>query len=220
MAKLCSLIAFAFTFVFSLAYAADPDILDDFLVPPGVDPNTITRQYFTYTGLRQFKTGKGNVNLTGETTVKIARVTKKVFPALEGLGVSVFKRLYPPLSVNPPHYHPRAAELIVVLDGPMEVGFVDSTNKLFVQTLQQGDLFVVPKGLVHFEVYSQGATPQDDCGGGGGGGAALAVFGSSNPGIVSLPTSLFQSGIKTEVLAKAFKIDEETVGKIMKANSK
>ncbi|XP_031274550.1 putative germin-like protein 9-2 [Pistacia vera] len=145
MAKLCIIIAVAF--VFALANAGDPDILEDFLVPPGIDPNTITRQYFTYTGLRHFKvTG----NLTGQTTERVTKVTKKVFPALEGLGVSVFKRIYSPLSINPPHYHPRASELIYVLDGPMEVGFVDSTNKLFLQTLQQGDLFVIPKGARSF----------------------------------------------------------------------
>ncbi|KAJ6927664.1 germin-like protein 9-3 [Populus alba x Populus x berolinensis] len=33
----------------------------------------------------------------------------------------------------------------------LQVGFVDTTNKLFTQTLQAGDMFIVPKGLVHFQ---------------------------------------------------------------------
>ncbi|KAJ4712621.1 Germin-like protein 9 [Melia azedarach] len=199
--KLCTIII---AFVFALANAGDPDILDDFLVPPGIDINNIAKQYFTYTGLRDFYVKS---NLTGtESTVR--RITKKVFPALEGLGVSVSKTLYPPLSITPPHYHPRSSELLVAVDGPLKVGFIDTRNKLYMQTLQPGDLFVIPKGLIHFVMYSR-----DDCGGG-----TLGIFGSSNPGIITVGSSLFESGIKADMLAKAFKVDEETISKLIKAN--
>ena len=37
-----------------------------------------------------------------------------------------------------------------MVGGTLQVGFVDTTNKLFTQTLPTGDIFVFPKGLVHF----------------------------------------------------------------------
>ncbi|KAK9198283.1 hypothetical protein WN944_013467 [Citrus x changshan-huyou] len=202
MRRLCSvviLIAFAIS-----ANAGDPDILDDFLVPPGIDINSITRQYFTFTGLRDMQ----RVNYTGKTESIVRRVTKKIFPALEGLGVSVSSTFYPPLSITPPHYHPRSSELLVALDGPLEISFIDTRNKLFVQTLQAGDLFVIPRGLIHFVNYTRG-----DCGGG-----TMGIFGSANPGTVTLGSTLFESGIEADLLAKAFKTDEETIYKLMKAN--
>ncbi|KAK9275090.1 hypothetical protein L1049_022349 [Liquidambar formosana] len=186
------------------ANARDPDILTDFVVPPGIDPNTITRQYFTYTGFRYAT----KANLTGRTSSLFFTATKKEFPALEGQGLSVAKILYPPSVINPPIYHPRSSELLIVLQGTIEVGFVDTTNKLFVQTLQPNDLFVFPKGLVHF----QRNTRSDRCA------VSLAVFGSSNPGAVLIGSSVFGSGIDAEILAKAFKTDPETISKIIKAN--
>ncbi|XP_006440161.2 germin-like protein 9-3 [Citrus sinensis] len=167
----------------------DPDILDDFLVPPGIDINSVTRQYFTFTGLRDMQ----RVNYTGKTESIVRRVTKKIFPALEGLGVSVSRTFYPPLSITPPHYHPRSSELLVALDGPLEISFIDTRNKLFVQTLQAGDLFVIPRGLIHFVNYTRG-----DCGGG-----TMGIFGSANPGTVTLGSTLFESGIKADLLAKS-----------------
>ena len=45
-----------------------------------------------------------------------------------------------------------AGAFLFLLDGALEVGFVDTTNKLFTQTLQAGDMFVFPKGLVHYQI--------------------------------------------------------------------
>ncbi|KAJ6927665.1 hypothetical protein NC651_011638 [Populus alba x Populus x berolinensis] len=58
---------------------------------------------------------------------------------------------FPAGTTNPPDTHPRSAELLFLVDGSLQVGFVDTTNKLFTQTLQAGDMFIVPKGLVHFQ---------------------------------------------------------------------
>jgi hypothetical protein len=33
----------------------------------------------------------------------------------------------------------------------LEVGFIDTTNRLFNQTLWIGDTFMFPEGLVHFQ---------------------------------------------------------------------
>ncbi|KAK1262362.1 Germin-like protein 9-3 [Acorus gramineus] len=184
--------------------ASDPDILSDFVVPPTLDPDTITRQFFTFTGFRNLR----KANLTGKTNAMIAKATKKEFPALDGQSVSVATIMYPPSGINPPHTHPRAAELLIVLQGTLEVGFVNTQNKLFVQTLQPADLFIFPKGLVHFQVNRDTVFPA----------VALGVFGSASAGTVSLPSSVFGSGISEDILAKAFKTDVGTVSKIVKGN--
>ncbi|KAJ4844427.1 hypothetical protein Tsubulata_038604 [Turnera subulata] len=185
-----------------LVNAGDPDILKDFLAPLG---GPVTAEYFKYTGLEPLL----NANLTGATSAIVTKASMKEFPALEGQGTSVAVILYPPSGMNPPHVHPRGAELLIVLQGILEVGFVDTTNRLYKQTLQTLDLFIFPKGLVHYQINTQNNTAA----------AALGIFGSANAGTVSLPTTLFQSGISPDILAKAFKTDEETIAKgILEAN--
>ncbi|WCJ25746.1 RmlC-like cupins superfamily protein [Euphorbia peplus] len=195
-----------FTFIENsiLANAGDPNILKDFLVPPSLNPENITRQYFTYTGFRPLK----NANLTGRSSALVTKVTLKEFPALEGQGVSVSAIIYPPSGINLPHVHPRASELLFVLLGTLEVGFVDTSNKLYTQTLQASDMFIFPKGLVHFQVNTRFDSPA----------YALGVFGSATAGTVSLPGTIFGSGISPDILAKAFKTDQETISKLIEAN--
>ena len=102
---------------------------------------------------------------------------------------------------NPTHIHPRASELLFLSQVTLQVGFVDTTNKLFTQTLQKGDVFVFPKGLVHFQ-YN--ADMQEIA-------LAISAFGSANAGTVSLPNTLFTTGIDDNVLAKSFKTDVATI---------
>ncbi|KAJ9173304.1 hypothetical protein P3X46_016455 [Hevea brasiliensis] len=208
MGKVCSFIALAMILALAnsfLGNARDPDILKDFLIPTGLDPSNITSQFFTYTGFRELV----NVNATGKTAAIVTIASMKEFPALEGQAVSIAALIYPPSGSNPPHVHPRAAELLIVLQGVLEVGFVDSTNKLFKQTLQVPDMFIFPKGLVHFQVNTRSDSPA----------FALGMFGSANAGTVSLPSTVFASGISAEILAKAFKTDLETISKLIAANN-
>ncbi|OAY60152.1 putative germin-like protein 9-2 [Manihot esculenta] len=208
MGKICSFIALAIIMALAnsfLGNAGDPDILKDFLVPLGLDPTNITSDFFTYTGFRELV----NVNITGKTAAIVTKASMKEFPALEGQSVSVAALIYPPSGINPPHVHPRSAELLILLEGVLEVGFVDSTNKLFVQTLQVPDMFIFPKGLVHFQVNTRSDSPA----------YALGMFGSANAGTVPLPTTLFASGISADILAKAFKTDLETITKLIAANN-
>ncbi|KAL9671597.1 hypothetical protein QQ045_009167 [Rhodiola kirilowii] len=58
------------------------------------------------------------------------------FPALNGQSVHMAVLQFPVGTVNPPHTHPRSAELLFVVEGSLEVGFVDTTNKLYTQSLQ------------------------------------------------------------------------------------
>ncbi|KAF3455282.1 hypothetical protein FNV43_RR05730 [Rhamnella rubrinervis] len=184
--------------IFSLAItrtatAGDPNILTDFIVATN-DPNP-DGSFFTYKGFRTLYQHKP------PSTLKVLKAGLAEFPALNGQSVSYAVLDYPAGSMNPPHTHPRSAELLFLVRGTLQVGFVDTTNKLFTQTLQAGDLFVLPKGLVHFQ-YN--ADPHKLA-------LAISAFGSANAGTVSLPNTLFASGIDDNVLAISFKTDVTTI---------
>lgn len=134
----------------------------------------------------------------------MTKATVKEFPALDGQSVSYALIKYLAGSINPPHTHPRSAELLFVVHGNLNVGFVDTTNKLYTQTLQLGDIFVFPKGMVHYQSNDDPKKPA----------AAIAAFGSANAGTVSVPLSVFTTGIDDVVLAKAFKTDVATIKKL------
>jgi quercetin dioxygenase-like cupin family protein len=45
----------------------------------------------------------------------------------------------------PPHTHPRATEILFVVEGSLLVGFVSISNQLFATTINTGDVFVFPE---------------------------------------------------------------------------
>ncbi|KAI3987349.1 hypothetical protein MKX01_003099 [Papaver californicum] len=169
------ILVLAFTTV-KIAVGGDPDIITDFTSP--VNGSVVNPDFFT-----------------------VLKASMSEFPGLLGQSVSYAVLEFPVGSVNPPHTHPRSAELLFLISGTLEVGFVDTTNKLFTQTLQSGDLFVFPKGLVH---YQQNVDPQDYS-------VAISAFGSANAATVSVPTSAFTTGIPDGILAKSFKTDVATI---------
>ncbi|KAF5744883.1 germin-like protein 1 [Tripterygium wilfordii] len=180
--------------VVEMVKAGDADILSDFLVPPNT---TIDGGFFTYIDIRK----SGLITSPPPPTFKVTKVSMAEFPALNGQSVSYAILQFPVGATNPPHTHPRAAELLFVVIGSLEVGFVDTTNKLYTQTLQTGDMFIFPKGLVHFQYNADSKNPA----------TAISAFGSASAGTVSLPATLFLSNIDDNILAKSFKTDEKTI---------
>ncbi|RCV10753.1 hypothetical protein SETIT_2G134000v2 [Setaria italica] len=178
----------------------DPDILTDYIVPLSANPGNISGEFFTYTGLRAVLAAQAPANFT------VTKASMAEFPALNGQSVSFAVLSYPPGSVNPTHTHPRASELLLVVDGTLSVGFVDTAGKLFTQDLATGDMFVFPKGTVHWQ-YNQG----------GNSARALSAFGSAAAGTVSVPVTVFGTGIDDAVLARSFKTDVATVEKLKAA---
>ncbi|KAJ7981112.1 germin-like protein 9-3 [Quillaja saponaria] len=195
--KIFTLLISSFAVV-QMAMAGDPDILSDFIVPANV--TTVDGTFFTFTGLRFL------VGAPVSPVFKVSKVSTAEFPALNGQSVSYAVLQFPAGTTNPPHTHPRASELLFLLQGSLQVGFVDTTNKLFTQTLQAGDIFVFPKGLVHFQYNADAQKPA----------LAISAFGSASAGTVSLPNTLFATGIDDNVLAKSFKTDVATI-KALKA---
>lgn len=107
--------------------------------------------------------------------------------------------------VNVPHYHPRATEVAFVLEGKIYSGFVDSKNRVFARVLEKGEVMVFPRGLLHFQmnVGDSRAT-------------ILGSFNSQNPGSVKIPSALFGSDIKEEVLEKGFGFNAKELAKLRK----
>ncbi|KAK5786096.1 hypothetical protein PVK06_040723 [Gossypium arboreum] len=121
------------------------------------------------------------------------------------LGISLVRIDYAPYGgLNPPHTHPRATEILVVLEGTLYVGFVTSNtdNRLITKVLNPGDVFVFPVGLIHFQ-FNIGNTKA----------VAFAGLSSQNPGVITIANAVFGSNppINLDVLTKAFQLDKNIV---------
>ena len=123
---------------------------------------------------------------------------------LNTLGISLARIDFAPNGgLNPPHTHPRATEILVVIEGTLYVGFITTNNTLFYKTLEKGDVFVFPKALVHFQqnVGTENAV-------------ALSGLSSQNPGVQQVAQSLFGASnpaVDPSLLAKAFQISPNLV---------
>lgn len=148
----------------------------------------------------------GATNTTFGSVVTGANVEK--IPGLNTLGVSISRIDYAPGGLNPPHTHPRATEVVFVLEGQLDVGFITTANVLIAKTINKGEIFVFPKGLVHYQ-KNNGYWPA----------SVLSAFNSQLPGTVSIPLALFAAKppVPDNVLTKAFQTSTEEVEKI-KAN--
>ncbi|TYI02606.1 hypothetical protein ES332_A11G278600v1 [Gossypium tomentosum] len=194
------------------AYASDPSPLQDFCVaindPKDAmfvngkfykDPKLAKAQDFYYSGLNIPRNTSNPVGST-VTPVNVAQI-----PGLNTLGISLVRIDYAPNGgLNPPHTHPRATEILVVVEGTLYVGFVTSNtdNRLITKVLYPGDVFVFPIGLIHFQ-FNVGKTNA----------VAFAALSSQNPGVITVANAVFGSNppINPDVLVKAFQLDKNVV---------
>ncbi|CAJ1783998.1 unnamed protein product [Sphenostylis stenocarpa] len=142
--------------------------------------------------------------------VALTQVSVEQLPGLNTMGVSLVRIDYAAKGINPPHTHPRATEILYVLEGVIYAGFVTSAedgNRLFTKTLYKGDVFIFPFGLLHFNM-NVGTTPA----------ASLAIFSSQNPGTTNIPDAVFKSNpqLSTDILAKAFQVDNKVIDELRK----
>ncbi|RVX18703.1 Germin-like protein subfamily 1 member 14 [Vitis vinifera] len=195
----------------SLASASDPSPLQDTCVaidePKNAvfvngkfckNPNLTVAEDFFYQGL----------NIPGNTTNRVGSnvttVNVDAIPGLNTLGISLVRIDYAPYGQNPPHTHPRATEILTVLEGTLLVGFVTSNpqNRLFSKVLNKGDVFVFPIGLIHFQ-FNIGHMNA----------VAIAGLSSQNPGVITIANAVFGSNppINPDFLATAFQLDKKVV---------
>uniref|UniRef100_A0ACD5ZVD9 Uncharacterized protein n=1 Tax=Avena sativa TaxID=4498 RepID=A0ACD5ZVD9_AVESA len=154
------------------AIASDPSPLQDFCVADNnsrvlvngfvcKDPKDVKAEDFFLAAKldtpRDTKTNKVGSNVT---LINVMRI-----PGLNTLGISLARIDYAPLGENPPHTHPRATEILTVLEGTLYVGFVTSNpnNTLLSKVLNKGDVFVFPEGLIHFQFNPNPYKPSGHC---------------------------------------------------------
>ncbi|KAK9048423.1 hypothetical protein SSX86_032614 [Deinandra increscens subsp. villosa] len=196
----------------SIAFASDPSPLQDFCVADpksqvlvnGLvckDPKLVRADDFLFRGLNLMGNTSNNVG-SNVTQVTVAQV-----PGLNTLAISMARIDFAPMGINPPHTHPRATEILTVIEGRILVGFVTSNpeNRLITKVLEKGDVFVFPEGLIHFQKNI-----------GHGYAVAIAGLSSQNPGVITIANAVFGSNpnIAGDILAKAFQVDVKVVDKI------
>ncbi|EPS69455.1 hypothetical protein M569_05310, partial [Genlisea aurea] len=205
--------AFFVLILASLAHAYDSDPLQDICVAVNdsvrvngkicKDPDEVTADDFFYSGLHVPR------NVTNFSGSAVTTVFVDELSGLNTLGVALARIDFAPGGVNPPHEHPRASEALYVAEGELYAGFIlsnpreaDRKHRLVAKTLRRGDVFLFPRGLIHFQLNVGGTRA-----------VAFASFGSQNPGVVTVANSLFGSEplVHPQLLAKAFQLSEETV---------
>ncbi|KAF2316344.1 hypothetical protein P3X46_026200 [Hevea brasiliensis] len=201
----------------SFAIAYDPSPLQDFCVATddansGVfvngkfckDPEHVTADDFFYSGL----------NVASETSKQLGARTNLLtvdsIPGLNTNGLSIVRIDYEANGgLNPPHHHPRASEILTVLEGTLYAGFISSNpdHRVFSKVLKAGDVFVFPLGLIHFQL-NIGKTPA----------VAIAALNSQNPGVVTTANTVFGASpsLVPDVLTRAFHLDKDLVTKLQK----
>ncbi|WCJ32012.1 RmlC-like cupins superfamily protein [Euphorbia peplus] len=206
-----------FCVVLTLVSAMDASPLQDFCVAVSdprsditingkfcKDPKLATANDFAYSGLHI----PGDTNNNLGLNISVMNVDK--IAGLNTLGLSLARKDYAPNGgLNPPHVHPRASEILIVVEGTFYAGFVTSNpnNLLISKVLKAGDVFVFPVGLIHFE-FNIGDTD----------GVVISGLSSQNPGIITVPSAVFGSNpsINPNILTKAFQLDKNVVNYLQK----
>jgi quercetin dioxygenase-like cupin family protein len=167
------------------------------------DPKLVTADDFFLSGLDI----PGNTSNRVGSNVTLLNVDK--ISGLNTLGISLARVDYVPYGLNPPHIHPRATEILTVIEGTLYVGFVTSNpdNRFITKVLNKGDVFVFPIGLIHFQ-FNIGQTNA----------LAFSSLRSQNPGIITIANAVFGSNppINPDVLSKAFQLDQNVVNYLQK----
>ncbi|CAA2958349.1 germin subfamily T member 2 [Olea europaea subsp. europaea] len=190
--------------------SSDPDPLQDFCIGdtksefsvngfPCKPATKVTSDDFFFDGLSQ----EGNTSNLFGSNVTQANVV--AFPGLNTLGISMNRVDFAPGGINPPHSHPRATETGVLINGKLLVGLITTGNVFYSKILSPGQMFVIPKGLVHFQmnVGEEKAL-------------TFTAFNSHLPGAVVVPRNLFASkpSVPDGVLTKAFQVDKRVIDEI------
>ncbi|ESQ32178.1 hypothetical protein EUTSA_v10004900mg [Eutrema salsugineum] len=208
MASIATHLVVVVTMLVAAAVFAESDMLQDVCVADlsnavkvngytCKDSTQITPEDFYFQGLAS----AAATNTTTGAVVTGANVEK--IPGLNTLGLSMSRIDYAPNGLNPPHVHPRASEIVFVLEGQLYVGFVTTAGKLVAKYINKGDVFVFPKGLLHFQKNIAKSAPA----------SVIAAFDSQFPGTQSLVASLF-GALPDDVLVKSFQIKPKQVKRI------
>ncbi|GFP79968.1 germin-like protein subfamily t member 1 [Phtheirospermum japonicum] len=173
------------------SHSADPDPLQDFCIAdlkrtrlldgfPCKLASKVTSDDFFYSGLRR----KGNTSNSLASSVTPGNVLS--FPGLNTLGISMNR-------------------VDLDIGGKVLVGLITTRNELYMKNLTAGEMFVAPRGLLHFQLN---VGPKKAL--------IITAFNSQLPGSVVVSTSLFGSkpSVPDDVLTKAFRVEKSVVDEI------
>ncbi|XP_050378098.1 auxin-binding protein ABP19a-like [Argentina anserina] len=194
-------------FILSLIFSSSYALMQDFCVadykaptsPAGYsckNPSDVKVDDFVFSGLG-VPSNSSNINKVG---IKAAFVAQ--YPGLNGLGLALARGDFEVGGVVPLHTH-FASEAILVAEGKVIAGFIASDNKAYVKTLKKGDVMVLPRGLLHFQVNA-GDTRA----------LVFATFSSDDPGVQYLENALFQNDFHTDLIAKTTLLDTAEIKKL------
>jgi len=151
-----------------------------------------SRYVFDYSAFLNRTSSVGVPGLTIGKGGRVISANANSFPALIGHGISMTLGLIDPCGINNPHTHPRATEMLVVMEGEMRVGFFMENGAQFVgNTLKMGQVSIFPQGSIHFEINT-GCTPA----------LFVAAFNSEDPGVQTTTASYF--GLPADIVANGF----------------
>ncbi|KAF8378346.1 hypothetical protein HHK36_029685 [Tetracentron sinense] len=194
----------------------DPDSLQDFCIAdtaitqsfflngvPCINPRLALSSHFVTSVLA--RAGNTGANPFG---FNVTLTNTRNLPGLNTQGLTMGRIDIATNGLVPPHSHPRASEVTILIRGTLLVGFIDTSNRLFSQQLRPGDSFVFPKGMIHFLFNLDSSSP------------ALAISGlsSQNPGtqISALATFASKLPLPDDVVKKAFQISGQDLARIRK----
>lgn len=162
------------------------------------DPAKVTTDDFVYSALGVAGNTKNTFKL-GITPAFSAQ-----FPGLNGMGISMARLDIGVDGVVPIHVH-RVSEIIILIEGTIIAGFIDTNNTAFYKTLNKGDIMIFPPSMLHFQV-NVGSTPA----------LAFVSLASANPGFEIIDTTLFQSSLPSNIIEKVTLLDHTQVRKLKK----
>ncbi|KAK8487799.1 hypothetical protein V6N13_024518 [Hibiscus sabdariffa] len=177
------------------------DLASGILTPSGYPCKTetnLTSDDFAFSGLGL----AGNTSNIINAAVTPAFVAQ--YPGVNGLGISAARLDLAPGGVVPMHTHPGATELLYVVHGHITAGFISSANKVYLKTLNKGDIMIFPQGLLHFQINAAGRRPS----------LAIVTFNSPNPGLQILDFALFANDLPSSLLEKSTFLDDAQVKKL------
>ncbi|KAH9899893.1 RmlC-like cupin [Cubamyces lactineus] len=111
------------------------------------------------------------------------------FPALVNNGLAMTVGFLGPCGMNTPHTHPRATEMLYVVNGTISSGMIEENGARFVfNKVDAGSAMIFPKGSIHFQ-QNEGCEPI----------TFVAALNNEDPGVESIAQRYF--GLPPDVVA-------------------
>ncbi|CAM9823047.1 unnamed protein product [Ectocarpus sp. 4 AP-2014] len=138
---------------------------------------------------------------------QIRAATLGQIPALDGQGIAMALVNLDACTINLPHIHPRATEMLYVINGEhLRVAFVEENGGegAVVNDLSQGDVSFFPQGLIHYE-QNLGCEPV----------TFLAALNNDDPGAVTITTRFFE--LPSEAIQASLNFEDPALQKLIES---